>query len=267
MPVNQMGGIHLFVAQFPTLLTFVTLKDYDDYITRLHKFPKQLDDTISLMRLGVRDELMPPKFLLQAVAGQAADIAKQQPGESPFASPLKKYPDSMSDAERTRVHDAIIAAIREGVLPAYGKFAKFVAEEYAPKGRTDVGVWSLPNGQARYAFRVRQQTTTSLTPDQIHKIGWSEVARIEGEMLAIATKMGFSDLKTFNAAIEKNPDLRPKSREEIIAIYKKYEDQMYAQLPKLFGRLPKAKLEVVQMEAFREKAAAGADYQTGAPEE
>ena len=59
MPVNQMGGIHLFAAQFPTLLTFVTLKDYDDYITRLHKFPKQLDDTISLMRLGIRDELMP----------------------------------------------------------------------------------------------------------------------------------------------------------------------------------------------------------------
>jgi uncharacterized protein (DUF885 family) len=266
MPVNQMGGIHLFAAQFPTLLTFITVKDYDDYIARLHKFPKQLNDTIALMRLGVRDKLMPPKFLLQAVGGQAADIAKQKPEESPFASPLKKYPDSMSDAERTRVHDAIIAAIRDGVLPAYEKFAKFVGEEYAPKGRTEVGVWSLPNGQARYAFRVREQTTTNLTPDQIHKIGLSEVARIEGEMLAIANKMGFSDLKSFNAAIEKNPDLRPKSREEIIAIYKKYEDQMYAQLPKLFGRLPKAKLEVVQMEAFREKAAAGADYQTGAPD-
>jgi uncharacterized protein (DUF885 family) len=266
MPVNQMSGIHLFAAQFPTLLTFVAVKDYDDYIARLHKFPKQMDDTIALMRLGMRDKLMPPKFLLQAVGGQASDIAKQQPEESPFASSLKKYPDSMSEAERTRVHDAIIAAIRDGVLPAYGKFAKFVAEEYAPKGRTEVGVWSLPNGQARYAFRVREQTTTNLTPDQIHKIGLSEVARIEGEMLAIANKMGFSDLKSFNAAIEKNPDLRPKSREEIIAIYKKYEDQMYAQLPKLFGRLPKAKLEVVQMEAFREKAAAGADYQTGAPD-
>jgi uncharacterized protein (DUF885 family) len=225
-----------------------------------------MDDTIALMRLGIRDKLMPPKFLLQAVAGQAADIAKQQPEESPFASPLKTYPDSMSQAERTRVHDAIIAAIRDGVLPVYATFAKFVAEEYAPKGRTEVGVWSLPNGQARYAFRVRQQTTTNLTPDQIHKIGLSEVARIEGEMLAIANKMGFSDLKSFNAAIEKNPDLRPKSRDEIIDIYKKYEDQMYAQLPKLFGRLPKAKLVVVQMEAFREKAAAGADYQTGAPD-
>src|SRR5438552_1098872 len=86
------------------------------------------------------------------------------------------------------------------------------------------------------------------------------------ETAAGGIAVGFSDLKTFNAAIEKNPDLRPKSREEIIAIYKKYEDQMYAQLPKLFGRLPKAKLEVVQMEAFREKAAAGADYQTGAPD-
>jgi uncharacterized protein (DUF885 family) len=266
MPVNQMGGIHLFYGQFPTLLTFTSAKEYDDFVTRMHAFPKQIDDTIALMRLGMRDKLMPPKFLLESVAGQASEIGGAQPETSPFASPLKKFPDSVSEAERTRIRNAFIDAIGKDVLPAYRKFAKFVADEYTPKGRTDVGVWSLPRGQARYANRVRQSTTTSLTPDQIHKIGLSEVARIETEMLAIANKMGFSDLKSFNAAIEKNQDLRPKSREEIIAIYKKYEDQMYEQLPKLFGRLPKAKLEVVPIEAFREKAAAGADYQQGAPD-
>jgi uncharacterized protein (DUF885 family) len=214
----------------------------------------------------MRDKRMPPKFLLGAVAGQASEIANAKPEESPFAAPLKTFPASMSEADRTRVRDAFMAAIRDDMVPAYRKFAKFVSEEYEPKGRIDVGVWSLPNGHAYYAHRVRQSTTTNLTPDQIHKIGLSEVARIEGEMMSIASKMGFSDLKTFNAAIEKNPDLRPKSREEILSIYRKYEDQMYAQLPKLFGRLPKAKLEVVPIESFREKAAAGADYQQGAPD-
>jgi uncharacterized protein (DUF885 family) len=125
-------------------------------------------------------------------------------------------------------------------------------------------MWSLPDGAARYAMRVRQSTTTNLTAAQIHDIGLKEVARIEGEMLDIAKKLGTSDLATFNAAVGRNPDLRAKSREQIVDIYRKYEDQMYAQLPKLFGRLPKAKLEVVPMEPFREKSAAGADYNEGA---
>jgi uncharacterized protein (DUF885 family) len=266
MPVNQMGGLHLFAAQLPSLLSFRTTKDYDDFITRLHKFPKAMDDTIALMRRGVHDKLMPPKFLLSKVASQANEIASGDAEKSPFAAPLAKFPDSIPESERARIRTALLDAVRNDVMPAYKRFASFVATEYEPHGRTHEGIWSLPDGARRYAYRVRHSTTTNLTPDQIHQIGLKEVARIEGEMLAIANKMGFSDLKSFNAAIEKNPDLRPKSREEIIEIYKKYEDQMYAQLPKLFGRLPKAKLIVVPIESFREKSAAGADYQEGAPD-
>ena len=266
MPVNQMSGIHLFAAQFPSLLTFNGAKDYEDYVTRLHKFPKQLDDTIAIMRLGMKDKLMPPKFLLKSVASQASDIASADPEKSPFASPISKFPASMPDADKERLRTAVLDAVRNDVLPAYKRFATFIANEYEPKGRTNEGVWSLPNGAKRYAARVRQSTTTNLTPDQIHEIGVSEVARIEGEMLTIAKTMGFNDLKSFNAAIDKNLELRAKSRDEIISLYQKYEDQMAAQLPKLFGRLPKAKLVVVQMEPFREKTAAGADYQEGAPD-
>ena len=266
MPVTQMGGIHLFLGQLPLLLSFDSVKDYDDYLTRLHKLPRQLDDTIAVMRHGMRDKLMPPKFLIGTIASQAGEMANGDPEKSPFAGPLSKFPDSVPESERTRIRNAYLEAIRNDVLPAYRRFAKFVAEEYEPKGRTEVGVWSLPDGAKRYAHRVREQTTTNLTPDEIHHIGLREVARIEAEMLAIANKMGYSDLKSFNAAIEKNPDLRPKSRDEILQIYQKYEDQMAAQLPKLFGRLPKAKLIVVPMEEFREKSAAGADYQEGAPD-
>ncbi|HKO56103.1 MAG TPA: DUF885 domain-containing protein [Thermoanaerobaculia bacterium] len=266
MPVNQMSGIHLFAAQFPSFLGFTTVKDYDDYITRMKKFPVTMDQTIASMRKGMRDKLMPPKFLLEKVTGQAQKIADQQPEQSPFALPLQKIPDSISEADRGRIRADFLAAIRTSVLPAYAKFAKFVRDEYAPAGRTEVGMWSLPDGIKRYNRRIRRSTTTNMTADEIHQLGLREVARIEGEMLLIAKKLGYSDLPSFYKAVDQNPDLRAKSREQIVELYRKYTNQMYARLPELFGRLPKAKLEIVPMESFREASAAGADYNDGAPD-
>lgn len=266
MPVTQMSGIHLNAAQLPGQLSFTNAKEYDDYLARLHALPGQFDDTIAVMRKGMRDRLMPPKFLLEKIAGQAQEIADTPAEKSAFAQPLSHFPDSVSEADRNRIRTEWLDTIRTAVMPAYAKFARFVREEYAPKGRTEVGMWALPRGAERYAARVRHSTTTKLSPDEIHQIGLSEVKRIEGEMLAIATKLGHSDLKSFTAAVDANPDFRAKSGDQIVQIYRGYVDQMYAKLPQLFGRLPKAKLEVVPMEAFREKAAAGADYDPGTPD-
>ena len=260
MPVTQRSGVHLSMPQFASLLPFTNAKDYDDYIARLRQIPKPFDDVTARMRKGMAAKLMPPKFLLEKIVEQSQSIADQKPEDTPFARPLAKMPVSIPAAEQERIRTATLEAIRTKVLPSYAKFAKFVRDEYAPKGRTDVGVWSLPDGAKRYANAARQLTTTELTPDQIHNIGLREVGRIEAEMLTIAKKLGYNDLKTFNAAIEKNPDLKAKSREDILQRYRQYIDQMYKRLPELFGRLPKAKVEVVQTEAFREKQAAGADY-------
>lgn len=266
MPVNQMSGIHLFGAQLPSLLPFATVKDYDDYIVRLGKFPKILDDTMKNMRKGMAARLMPPKFLLEKVAEQSLGLTQQKGEASPFAIPLKSFPDSIPEADRTRIRAAVLDAIDKQILPAYERFGTFVRDEYAPKGRTDVGVWSLPDGRERYAFQVRNMTTTTRSPEEIHQIGLNEVARIEGEMLAIAKKLGFSDLKSFNAAVEANPELKAKSRQHMLDMYTKYIDQMYAKLPQLFGRLPKAKVEVLPVQEFREKGASGASYETGSPD-
>jgi len=266
MPVNQMSGLHLNGAQLPSMLPFATVKDYDDYIVRLGKFPKIMDDTIANMRMGMAAKLMPPKFLLEKVAEQAQGIAASKGMDSPFAVPLAKMPDSISAAEKERIRGAVLAGIDRSIIPAYTRFAAFVKDEYAPKGRIDPGYWALPDGKARYAFQVRNQTTTDLTPEEIHQIGLREVARIEGDMRQIAQKLGFADLKALNAAIEQNPDLKAKSGEFILAQYRKFIDQMYARLPQLFGRLPKAKLEVVPVPSFQEKAAAGASYENGSPD-
>ncbi|HEV2719631.1 MAG TPA: DUF885 family protein, partial [Thermoanaerobaculia bacterium] len=92
MPVTQISGIHLFAAQFPSLLTFTGAKDYDDYVKRMRAFPKQMDDTIAIMRGGMKDRLMPPKFLLEKVAAQASGIAAEAPEKTPFAQPLQSFP-------------------------------------------------------------------------------------------------------------------------------------------------------------------------------
>jgi uncharacterized protein (DUF885 family) len=266
MPVNQISGIHLLVAQFPSLLTFTTVKDYDDLIARYRKLPRAFDQTIDLMREGMATGIMPPKFLLEKVVVQAEGMAATPADKSPFAQPLASFPKEIPAAEQQRIREQMLAVIHDSLLPAYVKFARFVKDEYAPKGRTEPGMWSLPDGEARYAFAVKQLTTSNLTPEEIHQIGLREVARIEGEMRQVAAQLGYSDLKSLNAAIDKNPKLHGQSREQILDLYRHYIDQMYAKLPELFGRLPKAKIEVVQTEAFREKDASAAEYETGSPD-
>jgi uncharacterized protein (DUF885 family) len=266
MPVSQISGIHLQAPQFPSILTFTTVKDYDDLITRYKLLPRAFDQTIDHMRAGMAAGLMPPKFLLEKVATQSEGIAAMTPEQSPFALPLAKFPKEIPEAEQKRIREQMLAAIQGSILPAYVKFAKFVKEEYAPKGRAEPGMWSLPDGEARYAWRVKQSTTSDLTPEELHQLGLREVARIEGEMREVAKQLGYDDLKSLNAAIEKDPKLHAHSRQQILDLYKGYIDPMYAKLPQLFGRLPKARVEVVQTEAFREKEASAAEYQTGAPD-
>ena len=264
MPVSQISGIHLDTAELVSLLSFKTVKDYDDYIARLGQVPKQFDDVMARMRKGMADGLMQPKFLLEKVVQQAGAIAAEKPDETPFAQPIAKFPADFSGEDQKRIRDAVLAAIRDSVLPAYEKFTRFVRSEYAPRGRTEAGMWSLPDGAARYAARVKRLTTTDKTPEEIHAIGLAQVAELEKQMLVVARKLGFTDLKALNASIEKNPKLHFHSREEILTAYRGFIDQMRPQLPKLFGRLPKADVEVAAVEEFREKEASGAQYDTGA---
>jgi uncharacterized protein (DUF885 family) len=263
MPVSQTGGPHVDLPQLVSILSFQTIKDYDDYISRLKQIPRLLDQTEIQMRKGMADGLMPPRNLLEQVVGQASGIANKAPDASPFAPPFTKFPDSVAAAEQKRLHDEGLAAIRESVTPAYLKFTAFVRDEYAPKGRNEPGVWALPDGAALYAFDVKQSTTTLLTPEEIHQIGLAQVKEIEARMLQVVNRLGYQDLKSFSAALQTNPAVHVHSRKEILDLYQKYEDQMYLKLPSMFGRLPKAKLEVMPIEEFREKEASTA-YNPGA---
>jgi uncharacterized protein (DUF885 family) len=266
MPLAQNSGVHIDTPMIISALSFETVKDYEDYIKRLHTLPKLFEQTRVQMENGVRDKLMPPLFLIPKIVKQCEDVAAMKPADSPYAEPLKKFPKDFSAADKARLSKEVLAAVKNDVAPAYKKLAVYTKTKYQPYGRKEVGMWSLPDGAARYTFKARSSTTTEMTPEQIHQLGLSEVARIEAQMLETAKKLGYSDLKTFNKALADKPELHPKSRQEILDLYQKYTDQMYTQLPAQFGILPKGKVEIKSVEEFREKGASAAAYMPGSPD-
>ncbi len=263
MPVDPMNGIHLALPQLMDDMPLNNGQDFQNYLARLHGIPTILDQVTANMRQGMADHLMPPKFLLEKVAVQAADIANKPLASSPFAGALEKFPAGIAPADKIQLTIAIQAAIHNEVDPAYAKFAAFVKDDYAPHGRTEDGIWALPDGAARYRFAVREQTTTDKTPEEIHAMGVKQVAEIEKQMLALAQSQGYKDLASFNDHIRHDPDLYGKSGQQIFDLYKHYADQMETKLPQLFDHLPKTPLVVVPMVPFREPSAPPADYSPG----
>ncbi len=266
MPANQYAGIQLDLPQMVEHTAFDTTDDYDHYIERLGKIPLLFTQTMTNMQTGLDDHRTPPQYLMEKVLLQVQGIATQKPADSPFAQPLKNFPKAVSPDDRKRISDAVLDAIARQVLPSYQRFAKFLTVTYNPNCRKDPGISALPDGDAYYAFRVRQSTTLNKSAAEIHQIGLDEVKRDEAEMLAIVKKLGYSDIKTFSAALKTNPKEHPASADALLAAYSGYIAQMQPRLPELFGRLPKAKLEVVPMPAYMAPNQPEAFYDQGTPD-
>lgn len=266
MPLDQMSGVHLQLAGFVSSIPFDNTREYEDYLARLKAVPAMFDQTIAVARQGMRDGMMPPKYILEKVVTQIDAIGTPAGMDNLFAAPLRHFPASVPKAEQARLTKAILTAIDEDVRPAYAKLGRFVANDYAPHGRSQPGIWQLPNGDAIYRFLVRQTTTTGETPEQIHETGLAEVKRIEAEMTAVARSQGYEDLASFRAALKTNPKIYAKSREDILDRYRAAIAQMEPVLPRLFTRLPRTEVKVKAIEPFREKEAANAEYQQGTPD-
>jgi uncharacterized protein (DUF885 family) len=261
MPVNQMDGPHLRLADLPLAVPFDSVKQYEDYIARLHQIPRVFTQTEEVLRAGVQDHLVPVRFLIEKVPAQCQGVI----AADPFLLPTKKFPSGISAEEQQRLTQAITDAVVNEVLPAYKAFADFVAADYAPHGRTTLAIASLPGGKERYLNDIRSRTTVSnLTPDQIHQIGLKEIDRIQAEMLSIARREGFADLASFRASLETNPKYKPTSAEQIVDVFRQYIAQMQPKLPDLFTFIPGSPVTVEAMPAFQ--AANATHYQTGTPD-
>ncbi len=260
MPVNQMNGIHTGLADLPLSVPLDTVKHYDDYISRLHQIPRVLEQTTEVMQQGMKDKLMPVKFLLEKLPVQCQGIIDADP----FLRPTTKYPADFSADDQKRLTQQITDAINEEVIPAYKKFAAFVQTQYAPAGRTNLAVTSLPDGQKRYENNIYGRTTTHMTADEIHQLGLREIARIEADMLVIAKKEGYADLDSYRAALKKNPKYIPTSADQILEDFRRYIAQMQPKLPELFTLLPKSPVTVEAIPAFQ--SAAATHYNNGTPD-
>jgi len=260
MPVNQQNGIHTALADLPLSVPFDTVKQYEDYVSRLHQIPRVLSQTTEVLRAGMKDKLMPVRFLLEKLPGQCDGITESDP----FLRPTKQFPVSISPEEQKRLTQQITDAINTDVIPAYKSFAAFLRNEYAPQGRTTLAITSLPDGEKRYQNDIYGRTTTHMTPDEIHQLGLREMDRIQAEMLAIAKKEGFADLASFRDSIKTNPKYIPTSEEQILDVFRHYIAQMEPKLPELFTLLPKSPVTVEAIPSFQ--AAAATHYVTGTPD-
>jgi uncharacterized protein (DUF885 family) len=260
MPINQMNGIHTAIADLPLAVPFDSVKHYEDYIARLHQIPRVLNQTTEVLRAGMKDKLMPVRFLLEKIPAQCEGII----ATDPFLLPTKKYPADISPADQQRLTEEITRAINSDVIPAYKAFGTFVRTEYAPQGRTTLSVESLPDGEKRYENDIYGRTTTHMTPDEIHQLGLREMERIQAEMTAIAKKQGLTDLASFRASLKANPKYVPTSAEQILDAFRRYISQMEPKLPELFNQLPKSPVTVEAIPPFQ--AAAATHYVTGTPD-
>jgi uncharacterized protein (DUF885 family) len=240
MPISQMQGIHNSLADLPNSVPLDTVRHYEDYIARLHQIPRAFEQTIEVLRQGEKDGLMPVRILLEQIPAQCEGTIT----ENPFLAPTKKFPASISAEDQKRLTAEIVEVVNSEALPAYRRFAEFIERDYAPRGRSTIGLNSLPDGARRYQQAIREQTTTDMSPAEIHALGLSEVGRINGLLSNLALKAGYKDLSSFRAAINGDAKYIPKSADQIVEDFRRYVGQMQPHLPELFGVFPKTPLTV-----------------------
>jgi uncharacterized protein (DUF885 family) len=245
------GGIH----------PFKTVKDYDDFLSRVDGFVQGVDVAIAQMRRGVQAGIVEPRVLMEKALPQIEAHVVTDPEQSLFHGPIRRMPETFSSEERERLTREYRAAIRDRIIPAYARLHAFVRDEYLPQTRQSVGLSALPGGRVWYEYLVGTTTTTDLTPDEIQEIGLAEVERIHREMESVMRTVGFEgDLQAFFAYVRDDARFRFSSRDQMLAEYRAAQGRIDASTDRLFDVKPKADYEIRPVEPFRERSAAGGSY-------
>ena len=239
VPLNQRGGIQT-ANELSDALRFEKVKDYEDWVARLQSFPTYMDQTMALMREGIRVRMLLPKIVMQRVPAQIDKQIVADSSESPFYKPFKRFPSSIFADEQVRLATTARTAIKSGVVPAFQRFKEFFVSEYLPASFDQVGAWQMPNGPEMYAFFARRYTTTSMTPEEIHQIGLSEVQRIRGEMRASRERAGFQgSLNEFFQFLRTDPRFYYNTPDELLTGYRALAKRIDPNLVKGFLTLPR----------------------------
>ena len=258
--LEPLDGPHL---RFPLILVsqpFRNAKDYQDYIARLRAFPRQVDDLIANLRDGMKTGMVSPRAIVEKVVPQIRQHVTNDATRSVFNEPIGRI-EVVAPSDRDAISSGIVKAIEFNVMPAYQKLLDFVEKEYLPKARETVGIGSVPGGQEIYERLATLNATVEVKPDDVHQQGLAEVERIRGEMAKIKDEVAFEgSLDDFLEEMRSDRKFRFSSREELIGAAQAHLMRAKSQLPKLFGRLPKADCVMKEIEPFRAAASPVAYY-------
>jgi uncharacterized protein (DUF885 family) len=269
-PVNHFSGFHTFYPVFASgrnAAPFRNVEDYENNLARHREFVTVIDRAIGRFREGLQSGVVDTKLTIRNVVEQLDTQLRDAPEASPFYAPVLNFPEAVPEAERPRLRQAYLAAIRDGIFPAYRRLRDFLQNEYLPHARDGVGLVSMRGGDRLYQRLIQENTTLPLTADEVHNLGLSEVARIRGEMERIKTRVGFrGTLAQFFEHLRTDRQFEPPSREWLREHYYDIGRRVDARIPQFFSTVPRTRLEIREVEAFRERTEAGGSYQDGTPD-
>lgn len=269
-PIDHFFGFHTFYPDISSgqgAAPFKTVADYDNALKRHKGFVTLIDQSIVRMRQGLASGVVQPKLVMNNVVGQLDTLIAQGVEGSTFYGPVQKFPEGVSAADQARLKTAYAATIRDDIIPAFTRLRDFIKSEYLPRCRDGEGLVHMKGGPQLYRYLVQTQTTTQMTPEQIHDIGLAEVARITRNMDAVKDKVGFKGTRAeFFEFIRTDPQFKPASKQALTDGYYAIGKKVDLRIGELFATLPKSKLEIRPVPEFREKNDAGGSYQQGTPD-
>ena len=270
LPIDHFNGLHIY---FPDLSSgegaaaYKTVADYDNGLSRIDGFIVFIDQAIGRFRQGMARGVVQPRLVVNNMIEQLDGMIAQGVDGSTFYGPIKKMPEGFGAADKARLTAGYRQAIAGKIDPAFTRLRDFLKNEYLPKSRDSVGLGAVPGGADYYAYLVQRQTTTEMTPDQIHQLGLSEVARIRQGMEAVKAQVGFNGtLPRFFDYLRTDPRFKPASAQTLGDGYRAIGKRVDMAIPKLFSAVPTALLEIRPVPAYIEKTAAGAYYMQGTPD-
>jgi uncharacterized protein (DUF885 family) len=266
MPLTQMGGVQQGAADTLATMPRRSIADYEDILARMEALPKSVEEQLALLKDGLRRGYTPPKVTMRDVSKQIADLVPLDPMKSALLEPFTEFPSNIPEGDRLRLTNRAKNIYSSSLRPAFERFHEYVANTYIPGCRDSIAVTSLPNGGASYAFHVRWQTTTDLTPRQIHEIGLSEVQRIRVEMDKVIASAGFrGSFHEFTEFLRSDPRFYFDKPQDLIDAYKIIAKTIDPELVHAFGKLPRNQYGVIPIPDFKAPSQTTAYYQPGAP--
>lgn len=267
LPVSHMDGIQRNVPGVLNAMPKRTTADYEMILARLEKLPALVEQTQALMREGLERKITPPQITLRDLSGQIRALIPEDPKQSPLLKVFNEMPRGISDSQQRRLQQRAYALYHKALVPAWRDMAEFVERDYIPGAVVDTAFTNMPDGLRWYAHKVRDNTTTTLSPEEIHRIGLAEVRRIRGEMDKIIRKTGFDgDFKAFTEFLRTDQRFYYTDKEELMRGYRDIAKRIDGELPALFGTLPRLPYGVKPIPGYSEKSQTTAYYQPGSAE-